>query len=62
VNILFRDATQSFREPRRDSNLGSSEPESDALTTRPLRLSIRLSSKQAMQPVALRSEIGFTGK
>jgi hypothetical protein len=38
VNILSRDATQSFLVPRRDSNPGSSEPESDALTTRPLRL------------------------
>jgi hypothetical protein len=38
VNILSRDATQSFRVPRRDSNPGSSQPESDALTTRPLRL------------------------
>jgi hypothetical protein len=34
VSILSRDATQSFRVPRRDSNRGSSEPESDALTTR----------------------------
>jgi hypothetical protein len=39
VNIFVsRDATQSFRVPRRDSNPGSSEPQSDALTTRPLHL------------------------